>query len=113
MSYENKPDIVFAQGMIVKRNPEAPEWKLAALSIKVSEFKAFLDEHEKNGWVNIECLVSKSTGKPYAKLDTWEPSKKEEYDTGMAQAKQAATPAPAGGDFDQDIPFAQFDKGGY
>ena len=67
-------EIIFPDGFIVKRNPNAPEWVLANVSIKVDEFVKFLKEHDKNGWVNLELKNSKE-GKPYLQLDTWEPNK--------------------------------------
>ena len=56
---------IFADGLIVKRKDSAPEWVKANLSVKVEEFKKFLDTHNKNGWVNIDVLQSKG-GKLYA-----------------------------------------------
>ena len=67
-------EIIFPDGFIVKRNPNAPEWVLANVSIKVDEFVKFLKEHDKNGWVNLELKSSKER-KPYSQLDTWEPNK--------------------------------------
>jgi hypothetical protein len=49
------------------------------LSIKVKEFKKFLDTHTDNNWVNIN-LGKSQAGKEYAYLDIWKPeeSKKTE-----------------------------------
>jgi hypothetical protein len=77
----------FADGMIIKaRNPNAPDYVIAKVSIKVDEFKETLDANNKNGWVNIEMLISKG-GKPYAKIDTWEPSSQQ-------QPQQQPAPPP-------------------
>ena len=63
---------------------------------------------------NFEVKVSKA-GKCYAAVDSWEPSKDQQYKEGVAQAKQAAEPQrsnPAPPDpFEDDIPFAQHDRG--
>jgi|TARA_R110000803_G_scaffold48815_2_gene101420 hypothetical protein len=83
---------IFADGLIVKRKDSAPEWVKANLSVKVEEFKKFLDTHNKNGWVNIDVLQSKG-GKLYAEKNTWEPK---------AQDNQA--PAPTNND-SSDLPF--------
>ncbi len=73
-------DKIFADGLICKlRRENAPEWVKGALSFKVDEFKAFLDKHNNNGWVNIDLLEAKS-GKPYAALNTWKPRKEGEED---------------------------------
>jgi hypothetical protein len=71
---------IFADGLIVKRKDSAPEWVKANLSVKVEEFKKFLDTHNKNGWVNIDVLQSKG-GKLYAEKNTWEPKASNEVQT--------------------------------
>jgi len=63
---------IFAEGLIVKKNENAPSFVLCNLSIKVDEFEQFMKKNAKNGWVNLSLLVGQS-GKPYAKLDTYEP----------------------------------------
>jgi hypothetical protein len=100
-------DKVFVDGLIVKRNDNAPEWAVCKLSVKVGEFKAFLDQHESKGWVNMEVKMSKN-GKFYSELDTWEPNRQDTHDSGMAKAQEAAEPtgkASGSNDFDDDIPF--------
>lgn len=94
---------VFAEGLIVKRHENAPEFVLCSLSVKVSEFTEFLSQHESNGWVNIQCKTGKS-GKHYAELDTWKPTQGDTAKAGMKQARQAAKPEPAPM-YDDDIPF--------
>tara|TARA_R110002020_G_scaffold57074_4_gene157313 strand:+ start:78 stop:389 length:312 start_codon:yes stop_codon:yes gene_type:complete len=98
---------VFIDGMIVKRNERAPDFVLCNLSVKVAELIPFLQKHESNGWVNIQCKVSKG-GKHYAELDTWQPTQGDHAKAGMENARQAAEPqasaAPQGFDSD-DIPF--------
>lgn len=39
-------DKVFADGLIVKRNENAPDFVTCNLSVKVGEFTAFLLEHQ-------------------------------------------------------------------
>ena len=67
---------VFADGMIAKRREGSPDFVISELSFKVDEFKAFLDKHSKNGWVNTTIKQAKS-GKFYGELNTFEPKKKE------------------------------------
>jgi len=116
-------DTIFAKGLIVKRRDTAPEYVLCSLSVRVEEFIEFLREHDNEGWVNIECKVSGSTGKLYASLDTWRPSQGAVNRQGMEQARAAASggtpgqrkgpdpaqaPVPPPGDygnFDDGIPF--------
>ena len=66
-------DKVFVNGMIAKRNANAPEWALVNLSLKVDELIAFLQQHNNNGWVNVKVNRGQ-TGNIYAELDTWRPN---------------------------------------
>jgi hypothetical protein len=97
-------DKVFADGFIAKRHDNAPDFVITGLSVKVSEAKAFLDQHANKDWVNLQVKRAKS-GKLYVELDTWEPNRKDVHDAGIADARKAAEPAPAGGFEDTDIPF--------
>lgn len=81
-------ETIFADGLIVKKNENAPDFVLCNLSVKVEEFEKFMKANSKNGWVNLSVLMGKS-GKPYAKLDTYEP--KEET---VAQAVQHSDDLP-------------------
>ena len=78
-------DKVFAEGMIVK-TITTKYGELDKISIKVEEFKEFLDKYDNNGWVNLNIKTSQWSGKKYAELDTWKPdgestpSKKETSD---------------------------------
>lgn len=67
---------VFAQGLIVKRRENAPSFVTCSLSVKADEFKAFIDQHQSNGWVNLNVKQSQG-GKYYAELDTWKPTQQE------------------------------------
>lgn len=93
-------DIEFVNGLIFKApNEKAPDFVKAKGSIKVSELMAWLDGRETE-WVNFDVKVSKG-GKWYCAVDTWEPTKDQQYSEGIAQAKQAAEPAFE----DTDLPF--------
>ena len=87
-------ETTFAKGLIVKKNEKAPDYVLCNLSVKVDEFIEFLSEHNKKGWVNLSVLVGGKTGKPYAKLDTYEPKEQEQK-----------APAPAPDSNQDDLPF--------
>lgn len=64
-------EIIFTEGLIFKDPRQtAPSFVKGSLSIKVSEFKAFLDKYEKNGWVNLDFKESKG-GKKYFSLNTY------------------------------------------
>lgn len=66
-----KKDKVFADGIIFKRNDNAPAWAVGKLSFKVEEAIAFLQANSKKGWVNLNINQGQS-GKYYIELDTWE-----------------------------------------
>lgn len=59
-------------GLIVKRNEKAPEWVITSASIKVDDFKKWLDENHNNGWVNLDFKKSQE-GKIYADVNEWKP----------------------------------------
>lgn len=61
---------IFPDGLIYKLPGEnAPDFVKGSLSFKVEEFKAFLDKHKNNGWVNLDFLKSQpSTKNPNGKL---------------------------------------------
>jgi len=66
---------IFADGLISKRNPSAPDFVVVNQSYKVDEFIAFLRANAKNGWVNTQTKTAKS-GKIYTELDQFEPKPK-------------------------------------
>ena len=76
---QNK-EVIFADGFIVKKKDNAPEWVIGSLSIKVDEAIAFIKKHDKKGWVNLEMKTSRD-GKPYCQLDTWQPTPKTDAKT--------------------------------
>jgi len=65
---------IFPSGLIYKApRPNSPDYVKGSLSVKVDEFKAFLEKHDNNGWVNLDFLKSKN-GKLYFALNTWKPN---------------------------------------
>jgi hypothetical protein len=93
---------IFTNGLIFKApNAKAPDYVKGTLSVKVEDFKAFLDEHSKNGWVNISLKEAKS-GKYYAELDTWEPNRAKK---GPEEVPEGAQEAPGEEINADDIPF--------
>lgn len=68
-------ETIFADGMIFKRPHEnAPDFVKGAISIKVDEFKEFLDKHANNGWVNLDLKKSKND-KLYLQLNDYKSRK--------------------------------------
>jgi len=63
---------IFADGFVFKRNEKAPDFVVGNISVKVEEAVAFLKQHTKNGWVNLQVKNSQG-GKYYIELDTFEP----------------------------------------
>ena len=68
-----KQDKVFANGFIFKRNEKAPDFVIGNISIKSEDAIKFIQDHTKNGWVNLKINKSQG-GKTYIELDTWEKS---------------------------------------
>ena len=88
-------DKVFADGFLFKRRENAPEFVIGNISVKVDDAITFLNNNQKNGWVNLNVLNSKG-GKPYIELDNFVP-KKNEYGTDTAPNQAAVQEA--------DLPF--------
>jgi hypothetical protein len=63
---------IFADGFSFKRNENAPDFVVGRLSLKAEDAIAFIREHEKNGWVNLNVKTARS-GNYYIELDTYEP----------------------------------------
>lgn len=87
---------VFADGFSFKRKENAPEFVVGRQSIKVDAAIAFLQTHQKNGWVNLDIKIAKG-GNYYCELDTWEAPAKTE----QAATTATATTAKA----DDSLPF--------
>ena len=84
----------FVQGLFVKRNPKAPDFVKANLSIRVDEFIGYLKAKENNkGWVNIDILLSKKNIL-WAKLNDFEAKPQEMKQDDLDNASP-----------EQDLPF--------
>jgi hypothetical protein len=70
-----KPEPVFADGILFKRSPNAPDFVIGQMSFKVEEAINFLKANSKNGWVNVDIKRGRS-GKEYVQLSTYEPKPK-------------------------------------
>jgi len=92
-------DKEFPKGLMVKAPHEkAPEFVKCTISIKRADLGNWL-RSKSDDWINLDVKVSRD-GKWYAEVNSWK--------------KEDAKPAPkpqGGGDFDDPIPFAQFERG--
>lgn len=88
---------IFADGFILKRREKAPDFVLGSLSIKLEEALPFLNSNQKNGWVNLNLMLS-NTGKYYVELDTFVPKKQEGNTQPTASAPSVAVET-------EDLPF--------
>lgn len=67
---------IFGKGFNAKRNEKAPDFHICRLSVKIEDAIPFLQEHVKNGYVNLNVTKARS-GSLYVELDTFEPKKEE------------------------------------
>lgn len=101
---------IFADGFSFKRNEKAPDFVVGRLSMKVDEAVAFIRQHEKGGWVNLNIKTARS-GNHYVELDTYEPTAQsgmKPQETKVAQPKSSPEPAPTIEPEDEDdgvLPF--------
>jgi hypothetical protein len=65
-------DKIFADGFSFKRQENAPDFVVGRLSLKVEDAIAFMKQHAKTGWVNLNIKTARS-GNHYVELDTFEP----------------------------------------
>lgn len=91
---------IFANGFSFKRSEKAPDFVIGRLSMKADEAVAFIREHEKNGWVNVNIKKAR-TGNFYVELDTYESSK----DGAKAESKPAKAAEAAEAEEQEDLPF--------
>jgi hypothetical protein len=63
-------DVKYLEGMFIKRHQKAPEFVICSLSFKVEEFIKFLQDNQKDGWVNCQIKLSKK-GSYYAQIDDY------------------------------------------
>jgi hypothetical protein len=89
---ENK-EKVFANGIIFKRNDNAPSFAIGKLSFKVEEAISFLQANEKKGWVNLAINQSQN-GKFYIELDTWEAKSLQQTFEKVSNTKDDNSPLP-------------------
>lgn len=90
---------IFANGFSFKRSEKAPDFVVGRLSMKADEAVAFIREHEKSGWVNVNIKKAR-TGNYYVELDTYESSKD------GAKANPKPSPESKQADVeDEDLPF--------
>jgi hypothetical protein len=105
MAQEEK---IFADGFVFKRNEKAPDFVVGRISIKVDEAIAFINQHKKNGWVNLNVKTARS-GNYYIDLDTFESkgsdSSPNESAVDKYQKAKAPVPEPQVDEEDDDLPF--------
>jgi hypothetical protein len=98
---------IFADGFSFKRNEKAPDFVVGRLSMKADEAVAFIRQHEKGGWVNLNIKTARS-GNHYIELDTYEPtahSGMKPQSEKQATPKQKAPKSEVAEDEDGEIPF--------
>lgn len=101
---------IFADGFVFKRNEKAPDFVVGRLSIKVDDATAFIQQHEKSGWVNLNVKTARS-GNFYIELDTFNPNQKNDSAVDNYEAKKVASApvAPASAPIQDeeidDLPF--------
>lgn len=96
---------IFADGFSFKRGENAPDFVVGRLSMKSDEAVAFIRQHDKNGWVNLNIKTARS-GNHYVELDTYEPKKgggkpQEEPTPKVKQAPKQVEPEEDG----DELPF--------
>ena len=93
---------IFADGFSFKRRENAPDFVVGRQSIKVDEAIAFLSQHAKNGWVNLDIKQAKN-GNYYCELDTWEAKPKNQG--GDSKVGTVSSSVAAVAKADDDLPF--------
>jgi hypothetical protein len=96
---------IFADGFSFKRSEKAPDFVVGRLSMKSDEAVAFIRQHDKGGWVNVNIKTARS-GNYYVELDTYEPTQQggAAKPAAKPQAK-AVAPAPVVEEDEDDLPF--------
>lgn len=96
---------IFADGFSFKRSEKAPDFVVGRLSMKSDEAVAFIRQHDKGGWVNLNIKTARS-GNHYVELDTYEPTQQGggAKPAAKPQAK-AVAPAPVVEEEEDDLPF--------
>jgi len=95
-------EMTFVDGLVIRPPHEkAPEFVKAQISMKREELIAWLTGRTEE-WINVDVLVSKSTGKWYGKLNDYKP-KQDGGSQDRAAVNAAADNSPE--IRDEDIPF--------
>jgi hypothetical protein len=84
---------IFADGFSFKRNEKAPDFVIGRLSMRVDEAVAFIKQHERNGWVNLNIKTARS-GNHYVELDTYEAQAEQSPKLNAAAPKAKPKAAP-------------------
>lgn len=96
---------IFADGFSFKRSEKAPDFVVGRLSMKSDEAVAFIRQHDKGGWVNVNIKTARS-GNYYVELDTYEPTQQGGAAKPAAKPQpKVVTPAPVVEEEDDDLPF--------
>lgn len=83
----------FIDGLFIGDTSNAPSFVKGKLSINVAKFVAYVQENQnEKGYVNIDILESRDSGKQYAKLNDWKPS---------GETQRSSGPEPV----EDDLPF--------
>jgi len=104
-------DIKFVDGLRVEAPREgAPDFVKGRISLHKDELIQWLGQQE-GEWINLDVKVSKND-KWYASVNDWKPQQgqsapKDEARRNPTYEKTGETPPP--GDFDDDIPFRQYE----
>lgn len=84
---------VFADGFRFNRNEKAPDFVVGNLSIKVEEAVQFINNHARDGWVNLSIKYGRS-GNPYIELDTFIPNNTEVSSNANATTTEVSDDIP-------------------
>jgi hypothetical protein len=84
---------IFADGFSFKRSENAPDFVIGRLSMKVDDAIAFMREHDKKGWVNLNIKTARS-GNHYVELDTFEPKGSQGNGSGSASGSKPKSSKP-------------------
>jgi hypothetical protein len=98
---------IFADGFSFKRSEKAPDFVVGRLSLKTDEAVAFIRQHEKGGWVNLNVKTARS-GNYYIELDTYEPTQQGAAAKPIAKPQDAPKPkavAPVVEEDEDELPF--------
>lgn len=96
---------IFADGFSFKRSEKAPDFVVGRLSMKSDEAVAFIRQHDKGGWVNVNIKTARS-GNYYVELDTYEPTQQGTAAKPAAKPQaKAVAPAPVVEEEDDELPF--------